>query len=85
MGGLEYRQTTIQLEPGDMLALYTDGLNEACNPDGEAYKISRLRGHLERAGGDVALLGETIVDDVLNHVGPRRQEDDMCLVMLHRK
>ena len=84
MGGLKYGQKTIHLESGDMLALYTDGINEAMDPAGKQYTIGKLRGHLQRADKDIVLLGNTIVSDVLEHVGPGPQTDDMCLVILRR-
>jgi hypothetical protein len=38
-----YDQTTLQLNPGDHLALYTDGLLEARNKAGELYGFERLQ------------------------------------------
>ena len=38
-----YDQTTLQLNPGDHLALYTDGLLEARNKAGELYGFDRLQ------------------------------------------
>ena len=32
----------IQIEPGDVLALYTDGVTEALNIDGEEFGVERL-------------------------------------------
>jgi sigma-B regulation protein RsbU (phosphoserine phosphatase) len=82
--GLTYGQKTIRLEPGDILTMYTDGINEAMDPAGRQYTIGRLRGQLQSAGDDVSHAGSTIVDDVLQHVGQGPQADDMCLVMLRR-
>jgi phosphoserine phosphatase RsbU/P len=38
----------IKLEPNDLLALYTDGINEACNVSGEEFGRSRLADALRR-------------------------------------
>ncbi|MEL7622580.1 MAG: SpoIIE family protein phosphatase [Clostridiales bacterium] len=43
MDGLSYTQIETQLEKGDMLYLYTDGVTEANNPAGELYGEKRLR------------------------------------------
>ena len=37
-----YREQTLQLQPGDMLFLYTDGVTEAINSDEELYGEERL-------------------------------------------
>jgi sigma-B regulation protein RsbU (phosphoserine phosphatase) len=82
--GLNYNKKTIHLEPGDVLALYTDGINEAMDASGQQYTIDKLREHLGKAGDDITATGNTIISDVLQHVGPRPQADDMCLVMVRR-
>lgn len=40
--GLPYTVKTMQLQPGDELFLYTDGVSEAENPDAEIYGDDRL-------------------------------------------
>jgi serine/threonine protein phosphatase PrpC len=47
---------TDALEPGDLLLLYTDGLSEARDPDGEMFTIERLSEFIEReaAAGQTA-------------------------------
>jgi hypothetical protein len=40
--GVEFEETTIHLNPGDRCTLYTDGLLEARNADGELYGFERL-------------------------------------------
>ena len=42
----EYEKHTRQLEPGDFLALFTDGISEAMNTSGELYGLERLRKQL---------------------------------------
>ncbi len=38
-----------QLEPGDTVVLYSDGVTEARAPDGEFFGLARLIDHIERA------------------------------------
>ena len=38
----------VVLAPGDLLALYTDGINEACNAAGEEFGRDRLADALRR-------------------------------------
>lgn len=40
--GFEYGAEESVLRPGDILVVYTDGITEATNPDGEAYGLERL-------------------------------------------
>jgi sigma-B regulation protein RsbU (phosphoserine phosphatase) len=41
--GTSYTQTATELDPGDLLLLYTDGISEALNQDGEELGLSRLK------------------------------------------
>ena len=52
LGGIEdirYKEREILLNPGDKLFVYTDGVPEANNKDGEFFGISRLMDALEPA------------------------------------
>jgi serine phosphatase RsbU (regulator of sigma subunit) len=40
--GLQFPQVVIPARPGDLLALYTDGITEARRPDGEQFGVDRL-------------------------------------------
>ncbi|NWG15419.1 MAG: SpoIIE family protein phosphatase [Chloroflexi bacterium] len=55
------RDVELQLEPGDVMALYTDGLTDAENPAGENFGESRLAEALIEAAGRSA-------DDILSHI-----------------
>ncbi len=41
--GYKYKQNTVVLNPGETLILYTDGVTEAMNKEGEQFGIKRLR------------------------------------------
>jgi serine phosphatase RsbU (regulator of sigma subunit) len=43
---LEYQSATVKLSPEDVLFLYTDGLSEAMNPNGEEFGDVRIREHV---------------------------------------
>jgi serine phosphatase RsbU (regulator of sigma subunit) len=80
----EYSQMTHQLAPGDLVVMFTDGISEAMNAQGDLYGLARLREKL--AGVEVrdVKFGRTILDDVKQFVGGRAQSDDMCLVCFGR-
>ena len=67
-----------------MLALYTDGINEAMDPADKQFSIDRIRNHLRGPLASPQALGEAIITDVRQFMGPRAQFDDMCLVCLRR-
>ncbi len=50
MPGVTYRAATLALEPGDALYLYTDGVTEQTDPNGELFGEERLRTFLEVGG-----------------------------------
>ena len=70
-----------QLHPGDLLALYTDGVTEAFNDDGEEFGerrlIQALRQHGERSSQAIIA---AIVDEV-RRFSPREQHDDITLIV----
>ena len=77
------QEAEIQLEPGDLTLLYTDGLFEAVNGASEEYGRERLierlaKGHAERA--------QPLLDDLVGEVeafaGGVPQHDDITLVAL---
>jgi sigma-B regulation protein RsbU (phosphoserine phosphatase) len=72
------------LMPGDGLFLYSDGITEAFNPQGEAYGGARLERVLDRARGRSA--AETIADilaDTARFAGDAEQADDITCLALH--
>ena len=48
MEGMIYRSHTLQLQPGDSLYLYTDGVTEAANSQEELFSEQRLLESLDR-------------------------------------
>jgi serine phosphatase RsbU (regulator of sigma subunit) len=75
----------ILLQPGDVLALYTDGVNEARSPGGEYYGIPRVKMTLRETMHMPAeeILGK-ILSGVQQFTGKERGEDDIALLVLKR-
>jgi phosphoserine phosphatase RsbU/P len=70
-----------QITCGDILALYTDGITESFNRDGEEFGESRLLDALRRhrtLSPQAALA--SMVDEVL-HFSPQEQHDDITLIL----
>ena len=70
-----------QVSPGDILALYTDGITESFNDAGEEFGEERLAAALcrDRTLSSNQLLN-TIVDKV-RQFSPREQHDDITLII----
>ena len=51
--GLTFPSATVQLEPGDTLVLYSDGVTESFDPQGRAFGEDRLLGALAGLDGGV--------------------------------
>ena len=76
-------EVRIELAPGDVIALYTDGITEAMNPDSDLFGEGRLRGLIEEHGHlDSGELRERIMREVESFVGAANQHDDMTMILV---
>jgi serine phosphatase RsbU (regulator of sigma subunit) len=74
----DWPATEVELAPGDVLVLYTDGALDAVLPGGERFGEARLRTLAERAGDDVAAFAAAFarrLDDL-------RLRDDVALLAI---
>lgn len=76
-----YRESEIALEPGMKLMLYTDGLYEATNPQGDEMGVQRVISYLQQNSPqsikemiDISLAG------MHRFTESTRQDDDICLL-----
>ncbi|HSN99484.1 MAG TPA: SpoIIE family protein phosphatase, partial [Candidatus Nanopelagicales bacterium] len=71
----------IELEDGDVVVLYTDGLTEARNPEGRQYGLEPVIQAVEAHGGEAV---EQIRDEILRGVAEWTTvlEDDLTLVVM---
>lgn len=78
-----YPQKRIRLSPGDVLCLYTDGIIEAMNDDGEQFTVERLaRLVRNNASLDAEQITATVQNTLDEFVGNARQHDDQTLLVL---
>lgn len=80
-----YRRKTLTLDPGDALLLFTDGVTEAENVEGEDFGSTPFAGQLQklhRASAD-EIIG-AIEGTVLAHLGDAAVADDVTLVAVSR-
>ena len=84
--GTSYSQTAIQLEPGDLLLLYTDGVSEACDESGTQLGLERLLSiaHSLPTESPVAA-GEGLLAAVSGFRGTAPAGDDETVLALQRR
>lgn len=81
----EYEQYQIDLQPGDVIALYTDGISETTNGDDDMYGNARVVECLANDKQGLAkTCGETLIRDVRQFSAGEKQGDDICLVVFGR-
>ena len=81
MPGMKYRDYAIQLHPSDAAFIYTDGVPEANNPDGEQYGAERMQQALNRVPGfDPERLLKDVRADVDAFVRGADQFDDLTML-----
>ena len=71
--GLTLSEEVLQLEPGDALFLYTDGVTEAMNQEQEMFSQEKLTTTLASLAGKTA---EEIVEGVLSAVREHAAEEE---------
>lgn len=78
--------TDVQLNPGDVVVLYTDGITEAENMNGEQYGLERLCEAIKQNWqGSAAEIRQAAIADVRQHIGAQTIYDDITLVVLKQK
>jgi len=78
-----YEQETVQLERGDLLVAYTDGVTEARNGDDQEFGEERLRAIVNVSANVRAQeLSERIVQSVRAWCGDVPPHDDLTLVVM---
>lgn len=86
LGGMEnvvYRQNELQLQPGDRLFLYTDGVPEAMDTEEEMYGEDRLLQYINQNKKESAIsILHGLKEDVDTFVGEAPQFDDITMLLL---
>jgi len=87
MEGVRYRQNELQLEEGDLIYLYTDGVTEALNVSQELFGDERLERVLSME--DVKemkpeMLLHKVAEELNLFAGEAEQADDITMLALYR-
>jgi sigma-B regulation protein RsbU (phosphoserine phosphatase) len=75
-------QMSLELEAGDTLVLYTDGVVDAREPGGERFGEERLRVAVDAAAGGSAEDVAAAVDEAVAAFEPDLTRDDRAIMVL---
>jgi sigma-B regulation protein RsbU (phosphoserine phosphatase) len=82
---IELEERSVELAPGDILVLYSDGASEAMNATHSQWGTSRLRNTLRaNTGSPAEQVAKAIVDAVGHFRGDMEQSDDLTLLVIRR-
>ena len=83
--GIQYTENTIELEPGDTVILYTDGITEAFNSSGELFGLDKLcEAFREKQPSNAKEASEIVFAEVNKFAGDEPQSDDQACLVFRR-
>jgi len=81
-----YTTATTQLEPGDKILLYTDGIVEAQNREGARYGIDQLLYSLKKAYNSSSdLIMKEMLNNLNSFMNAKQLKDDATLILIEVK
>jgi serine phosphatase RsbU (regulator of sigma subunit)/predicted ester cyclase len=84
MPSMSYEEKEIELDVGEGVLFYSDGLVEAHDPKGEMFGFPRLRALVAEHNEEKAM-GDSLLEELYSFVGDGwEQEDDITLLTLRR-
>ena len=84
MADMKFKIQQVQLEPGDILIGYTDGVTEARAPSHEFFTLKRLLPLLERPAPSAIEMLERIKTNLFAFIDNAQQFDDITLLAVQR-
>jgi len=83
---LELQQASVQLESGDTIVMYTDGVQDALNEAEEPYGENRLRGTIRDNGnGSAEEMAAALEKSLMEFIGDAEPFDDITLLVAKRE
>ena len=83
--GIEYQENTLQLEQGDTLMMYTDGVTEATDVTCKELGTERLDNILrQQSGANCRQIVEAVKTGIKAFVGEAEQSDDITMLVVKR-
>ncbi len=80
-----YQTGHVLIQPDELVAVYSDGITEAENPNGQPFDESGLESTLKvNLNGSLAAVGAAVVRAVEIHTADTRFADDLTILLLRR-
>ncbi|GAB1443833.1 hypothetical protein MASR2M39_26770 [Ignavibacteriales bacterium] len=80
---MPYVSETVQLESGDLIVLFTDGVTEAKNPEDEEFTDEKLEAEVKDVAGlNSGEILEKIKHSVYDHANGAFQSDDITIIVI---
>jgi phosphoserine phosphatase RsbU/P len=80
-----YESLSTELEPGDIVVLFTDGVTDALDPKQRPFGVEAVRRTIARAPAEATEVGEALLKAVRLHAAGRPLNDDIALVCFGRQ
>ena len=78
---LEYDQATVNLYPGDLLVLYTDGITEAMDSQSKQFGLDKLKFVLAQSNLNASEMRDSILAELDRFTGGTTAHDDRTLLV----
>lgn len=81
---MQYQSSMMQIEPGDTIIAFTDGVTEEMNPNRDIFGVDRLTQCLISAEGNMTDVVQSIIAEVDTFANGNVSHDDTCLIGVRR-
>ena len=82
MEGLDYRSAELALSPGDLVFLFTDGVNEAMDVHGQPWGQAAMEAAFAATEGTMHARNEAMLAAIRGYASGAEQSDDIALLMV---
>ena len=80
-----YEERSLTMAPGDLLLLYTDGVTEAANQQGDMFGEEQLTEYVKsRSGHSLEIILDGLLDKVRNFSGRQELGDDFTVIAIRK-
>ena len=81
-----YKEEKVKLKKGDYFIIYSDGVSEASNDDGEFYGTGRFKDAILKNNNlSPQEMGRTLISGVNHFVGNNKFYDDLSIIILRKE